>query len=336
MRHVLYAIVLSCAASAVAAGNVGLRLLDVEMPHHAGTAGVSIWYPNGGGGEPLLFGDNPVFYGVDAAIDARVPQGSYPVVLFSHGMGGTVRAQAWLGAALAQRGAIVISVTHANSTWGDFDMSEGAKHWTRVADMSAALDAVIVDPEFADHVDMTRVMASGFSFGGWTALSMGGLSGNHGGLVEACRTYANMNACDILLSEDVRIQDIDSQVWNADYSDPRITQVAAIDPGFVWGLEPEDTERLVSNVLMIAMGGEGDRMQAVDFDASGLSALLPSAKIERYEPAFHFTAMPLCKPAAEEILLEEDDDAVCTDPPGANREAVHAAIVDAIARSLGI
>lgn len=336
MRQVIYAITLGCAASAAVADPTGLRMLEIYMPRHDQTATVSVWYPDGGGGEPLLYGDNPVFHGVDAALDATVEVGSYPVVLFSHGMGGTVRAQAWLGSALAQRGAIVASVNHAHTTWGDFDMSEGVKHWTRVEDMSAALDAVIAERDFADHVDLSRVMAAGFSFGGWTALSMGGMSGNHAGLIEACMTYPKMNACDVLLSEAVRLQDIDPDLWNGDYSDPRVTHVAALDPGLVWGLEAEDIQGLVSDVLMIALGGAGDRMQAADFDVSGLSALIPSAQIEHHAPAFHFTAMPLCKPAAEEILMEEGDDAVCTDPSGTDRAAVHAAIVEAMARHLGL
>lgn len=72
MNHLRHAITLSCAASVVAADTVGLRLSDVEMPHHGGKAGVSIWYPGGGGGQPTLYGDNPVFYGVDTAMDAQV------------------------------------------------------------------------------------------------------------------------------------------------------------------------------------------------------------------------------------------------------------------------
>ena len=36
------------------------------------------------------------------------------MVLFSHGMKGTDRAQAWLGAALAKRGAITEMVNHRN------------------------------------------------------------------------------------------------------------------------------------------------------------------------------------------------------------------------------
>ena len=36
----------------------------------------------------------------------------------------------------------------------------------------------------------------------------------------------------------------------------------------------------------------------------------------RFDPSFHFTAMPLCTPAVESILIADNDDLVFTDPAG--------------------
>ena len=337
MKNIVMTFALISTASHVAADPAGFRNVDIEMPHHNAEAGVSIWYPSGDGGDLTIVAENPVFYGVEAAIDADIQTGAHPVVLFSHGMGGTTRAQAWLASGLAARGAIVVSVNHPNSTWGDFDMSKGVNHWTRVADLSVALDAVLADPAFADHIDTSRIMAAGFSYGGWTALSMGGLTGNLSGIVETCTAYIDdMAACDMLLSEGVNMQGIDPTVWNASYADARITHVTAIDPGFVWGLNAANVAGLLPNMHMIGFGGLIDRMSATNFDESGLTDLLPNAHFTQFDPAFHFTAMPLCKPAAEEILMEENDDPVCTDPVGTDRAAVHSAIIDIIAEELDI
>lgn len=337
MKTILTSLCLMATATAAMADPVGLRLTKIEMPHHDSRAGVTIWYPSGGGGDQTIWAENGVFEGVAAAIWAEVAEGTYPLVLFSHGMGGTTRAQAWLGAGLAARGAIVMSVNHANSTWGDFDMAKGVQHWTRVADLSAGLDALLADPDFAGRIDTSRIMAAGFSYGGWTALSMGGLRGNHAGIVATCtRQVATMEACDLLLSPEVNIQGYDPAAWNASYADPRITHVTAIDPGFVWGLEAADAADMVPNLLMIGLGGPEDRMSATDFDASGLSAHLQNAQIAHFAPGFHFTAMPACKPAGEAILLAEEDDPVCTDPAGTDRAAVHAEIIDLMAASLGL
>ena len=77
-------------------------------------------------------------------------------------------------------------------------------------------------------------------------------------------------------------------------------------------------------------------MLAVDFDKSGLAALMPKAQINRIVPATHFTAMPVCTPMGAAILAEEKDDPVCTDPVGTDRKAVHAEIIEMIVADLAL
>jgi predicted dienelactone hydrolase len=337
MKTTALALSLSILAGSAAAEGAGLRIAQIHLPHHGAEARVAIWYPRGTGGTPTVYAENPVFRGVEAFVDAEPPDGAFPVVLFSHGMGGTDRAQAWLGAALANRGAIVVMVNHPNSTWGDFDMSEGVRHWTRAADLSRALDVLGEDPDLGLNVDMTRVMAAGFSFGGWTALSLGGVTGNLDGIVAACTTHVEtMDACEMLLSDEVGLPRQDPDLWNASHADPRVTSVVAIDPGFVWGLDQGDVAALVPGALLIGLGDSETQMSATDFTESGLAALVPDARVVQLAPAFHFSAMPLCQPDGSAILEAEQDDPVCTDPTGTDRAAVHAAIIDAIADKLGL
>ena len=118
MKTLAIALVLSSIASAALAEGAGLRIAQIEMPHHAAEARVAIWYPRGAGGSPTVYADNPVFVGVEAFVDAEPAAGAFPVVLFSHGMGGTDGAQAWLGEALAALGAMVVMMNLPNSTWG--------------------------------------------------------------------------------------------------------------------------------------------------------------------------------------------------------------------------
>ena len=337
MKTFTAALALVLSAATAGADPAGLRPTKIDMPHHGHRTGMAIWYPNGGGGDRTIFAENGVFQGIDAAIWAGIAPGKHPVVLFSHGMGGSYRAQSWLAAGLAERGAIVLAVNHPNSTWTDFDMSKGVRHWTRAQDLTTALDAVIADPAFADHLDLSRVMAAGFSFGGWTALSLGGIRGNHAGIVARCRENTDaLEACDMLLSPRVNVQGIDSEIWNADYSDARVRHVVAIDPGLVWGLEAADVAGLVPTTTLIGFGSGADRMLATDFDTSGLATLMPAAHKRNFDPAFHFTAMPLCKPEGAAILEAERDDPVCTDPEGTDRAAIHGAIIDLLAKELGL
>ena len=180
-------------------------------------------------------------------------------------------------------------------------------------------------------------MAAGFFYGEWTALLMGGMTGNHAGINEACTTNIDeMEAYDQLLSEVVNMQGTDPDIRNASYADVRITHVTAIDPGLAWGLTVANVVGLSPNVNMIGFGGPNDRMSATNLDESGLTDLLSGAKMTRFDPSFHFTAMPLCTPAVEAIVIADKDDSVFTDPVGTDRAAVHCEIINIIADELGL
>lgn len=323
-----------CATSTLA-DNVGLTEIEIDAAHHGRSMSAAIWYPTSADNlTPSRVAENPVFVGVDATVDAPVAEGRHPVVLVSHGTGGTYRSLAWLSAGLAERGAIVVAVDHPNGTWSDFDLSKAVFHWTRAQDLSTALDALGQNPKFAAHMDAERVMATGFSFGGWTALSLGGLRANHEGIVKTCTSMPEMSMCEAFMSPRVNLPGIDKNDWNASYADARVTHVAAIDPGFVWGLSSGD----MSNVktTLVSLGTGEDRLLAADFDQSGFRDLVPQASVLAISPANHFTAMPVCQPAGAAILKEEDDDPVCTDPEGTNRYQVHLQIIDRLARDLGL
>lgn len=337
MKMTLMATAALCLAATSAIANpAGYSPFGVDAPHHGRGMMGAIWYPSKGDGRAFDFADSAVFHGVTVVEEATLQEGTHPVVLLSHGMGGNIRSLAWLATDLAEQGAIVVAVNHPNSTWGDFDMALGLQHWTRAQDLSLALDTLLRDPKFSEQVDQTRIMAAGFSYGGWTALSLGGLLGNQAGYIAHCEAQGSASShCADLKHADVRISDVNETDWNASYSDPRITQVTAIDPGLTWGLDPSGIAGLVENVHLIGLGEGRDRHLATDFDSSGLAEMLPNAQIDNIAPALHFTALPLCKLMAEAILIEEQDDPVCTDPVGTNREAVHATIVSGIMADLG-
>jgi hypothetical protein len=163
------------------------------------------------------------------------------------------------------------------------------------------------------------------------------LDGAVAGLVAACTVHVEtMEACDMLLSDEVGLPRQDPALWNASHFDPRVTRVAAIDPGFVWGLDDGDAAALVPDALLIGLGDSETQIMATDFTESGLAALVADARVMRLAPAFHFTAMPLCQPAGAAILEADQDDPVCTDPAGTDRAAVRATIITAIANALGL
>jgi predicted dienelactone hydrolase len=340
MNRLVAAAALSLLAPlAHAADAPGFAELTIKAAHQAKPLDGGVWYPAApGSAAPVAF-EHPIFKGVLAVPDAAVAPGKHPVLVISHGLGGHFRGLAWLAAGLADKGAIVVGVNHPGSTARDFDMARGLQHWTRVQDLQAALTQVLADPKFGPHADPDRIYATGFSYGGWTALSIAGLKGDLAGYARACETAGGRSThCRDIAKAGVDLRRFDAAAWDRSYKDVRIRAVAAIDPGLTYGLTAERAADLTPNVLLIGLGAGTDRLMATDFSAagSGFANTVPAAQVKVIAPAFHFTALPECKPAGAEILAEEHDDPVCTDPPGTDRRAVHAEIVEAIAAAFGL
>lgn len=321
------------AGTEIAAQGVGLVELTIAAPHQDQDMQMAVMFP-AVGQHQTMFAENAVFYGTPVFKDAQPVPGQHPVVLLSHGWGGNYARMAWLSAGLVLRGAIVVAVNHPSSTTFDLDFDNAFNHWTRAEDMSSALDHVLQDPTFAPIIDVSRIYATGFSYGGWTALSLAGVKGNRDGFFDYCEAAGTGSQfCAELAAAGVDITAIDRGRYEASYRDLRISGVAAIDPGLTWDLAPEDVQDVTAPLLLVGLGDGAQRLNATDTSAMGsnFEALVPQASVKIIAPAMHFTALGLCKPAGEAILIEEQDDPVCTDPEGTDRAQALDTIIDALA-----
>jgi len=296
-----------------------------------------IWYPASGAGPIRPLFDSPIFQGVPVQPEAAIQSGRWPLVVLSHGVGGHWRSLTWLGAGLAQLGAVVVGVNHPGSTFGDYEIRRSLNHGSRVSDLKTALDAVLADPIMGPQIDPQRIYAAGFSLGGWTVLSMGGLRGDLNAYATYCAQSGHRHCRDIARAG-IDIAQQDASIWNRSYRDPRVKAVAAIDPALHQGLSAAQASDTVGKVLLIGLGQGTDRLPDTDFSTPGatLTGILPGASIEVMAPAFHFSALPVCKSEGAKLLAEDNDDPVCSDPPGTDRPLLHKRIIQLIGRHFGL
>ena len=184
LANTILAILLAAlAASPAAAATVGERHLvaheasaTLRNASHGDELRITVWYPAAPNAveAPLDIGPpgNPVFTPGSAAPDAPFEDARpRPVILFSHGFGGTARIMAWFGTALARHGFIVIAVDHPGNNGRDpMTLAGAVLNWERPGDLAAALDKAKSDPQIAPHLDLDRLGAAGFSAGGFTTL----------------------------------------------------------------------------------------------------------------------------------------------------------------------
>src|ERR1700681_601330 len=142
--HSVHVYLIALIGSLVVAGNAGAQTLAAEMHreidspsagiragHPAGLR-VTIWRRAAAGSkvEALDIGppDKPVFQAGEAAgPDSAWPdEARHPLVLMSHGFGGTARQMAWLGTSLARGGYVAVAVDHPGNNGMDTMTVEGA------------------------------------------------------------------------------------------------------------------------------------------------------------------------------------------------------------------
>ena len=99
-----------------------------------------------------------------------------PVILLSHGTGGSALDLSWLAEPLAARGHLVAAVTHHGNSIAADDLAPQGFYlwWERARDLTQILERLERDSAFGDRLDLGRVGAAGFSLGGHTVVLLGG------------------------------------------------------------------------------------------------------------------------------------------------------------------
>ncbi len=333
MRQMLLAAALVTMLGTAAAAEpiAGYDRLTVTAAHRPAPLAASIWYPVGTPTYRGLIGDNAVFKGTPAYVGAAVADGRFPLFLLSHGSGGNMDTISWLSSQLALNGAMVLAVNHPGSTSGDSSPRRSVILDERAKDLSAALDTLLADPAFGPHVDLSRIIAIGFSLGGATALNLAGLRFDRQAYADYCAKFRDTAQDCIFLAKGGVDFDHLPDGFAADLRDPRIDAAVAIDPGFTYVANAASVAATTMPVLLINLGNE-TRWKAVNVGAGGsnLVGRLPNARYAVVAPGHHFTFLAECKPAGHDLLIEEADDPVCDDPKGTDRARAHAAIFEAI------
>src|SRR5262249_38497154 len=108
-----------------------------------------------------------------AALAAAPPK--FPLILMSHGTGGTALSLAWFGTTLAAHGYIVAGVNHpGNNAMEPYTVEGFSTWWERARDLSEVIDALLKDSTVRRPIDATPPGDGGFSLGCYTMIEIAG------------------------------------------------------------------------------------------------------------------------------------------------------------------
>lgn len=246
---------------------------------------VTPWYPSDGGGV-VEQADNegesvPVLRGGRIA---DLPE-RFPLIMLSHGSGGSAAQVFWLGHSLAQHGFLVAALDHNGTSEEELGRRAPTLTdffgWERARDVSVALTQLLADPEFSARIDAARIGAAGFSLGATTALWTAGARLDLEKLrrdspppppmiAPAIESLIEFSKTDPVARASVARA-------NNSFRDPRIGSVFALAPPMGAGFGPEGLREVHVPVLIVA--GDADMIAPADGNAKHFAAHLPHARL---------------------------------------------------------
>lgn len=320
MRSILAFIVLAMVAAVgpVSASRAAMKehqagVLRLEVPDSDGPFDVIVWYPTDAQQADWQAGP----FTVKAALDAPIAKhGRFPVVLFSHGSGGTPLGHRELASHLARKGFVVVAPAHLGDTATKPRFSSEAQIlMARPRQAVEALQAALKDERIAAHADPARIGMIGYSAGGYTALALAG-----GRLdAAAASTYCAGAGRDDIGScgpKEDSIPDAIRQVGSAKLPiERRLKALVLMDP---LSLVFDRVSLKEITLPIFLLRPEDDAYLNAPHNALALAKGLSFPPKEVLVPGRHFVFIDPCpKELAEQAPL------VCKDEPPVDRVAVH-------------
>ncbi|WP_428509403.1 alpha/beta hydrolase family protein [Roseateles sp.] len=334
------ACLLCCAMALSAQAQVGLQQRVWTDPTRqawgseaARPVKVTLWYP-AAAGVPVQslpagpFDLEPVAIGAAAADSPR----RLPLLLLSHGTGGSAMAMAWLGHALARQGYLVAAPDHHGNSAaeGSYQLEAFIAWWDRPRDLTVLLDRLLADPVWGPRVDTQRIGVIGFSLGGYTALASLGARLDPQALQRFLEPCLKASSCPLPPEISARFQASDvsralqegsglqASLADAgrDWRDGRIRAGLVLAPVHGRLTSQESLAGIQRPVHLIA--SDADDQAPAALTARLAASSLPAATLHVLSDATHYSFVSPCTAQGQQMAP-----AICADPKGFERRALH-------------
>jgi len=275
---------------------------------------VLVWSPCASNPSELRMGP----YLVQANQDCPVSGRTLPLIVISHGQGGTRLGHHDTATALADAGFLVASFNHPGDTFGDDSLASEVRIFeSRPADVSRVITHMLEQWKDRQLVDAQSIGVSGFSRGGYTALAVAGAEPSRsvsierfcGGswrslLIPICRKLGN------------------EAVALTARADSRVKAVVAADPLNLFAASSLKAVKVPVQLWASELGGDGVELAHTQLIQRSLPKP-PEYHIANGAGHFIFLA-----PCTE--LFRKEARRICEDPSGISREAWHASMNQAV------
>lgn len=317
------------------ATGVGFTAITIQDPVNGGTMPGYVFYPTTHTGGVTWIGP----YELNATRDALPMPGAKPLVVISHGHGGSDLGHHGLAVYLASHGFVAATLQHPFDNYLD-DSGDGQPKVMigRPIQVKATISMLLDKPRWKKLIDPNRIGVAGFSNGGYTSLLLVGAVPKFTRFISYCKAHPrdpNMCGRANQLTAELRKRGLTvNQYFSAMQEqfgrwgtpdDPRIKAAFAMAPlSLIF-----DSSGVASvNRSVFLYYGQDDHVLNPEYNVLHIASLMETlAGIKMIPKAGHYVFLSPCSPQ----LTKEAPD-ICIDPPGVDRAAVHRQIeVDALA-----
>jgi len=304
----LAAAFLACTAFITpAAAAVGFQHLTIQDPGHAPIE-VGVWYPT-----DAVPSDNPIELSLQSvAPDAPVKGDHLPLILISHGHGGSYAGHVDTALALANAGYVVAALTHTGDSWRDD--SHATAMWERPRQLKVLDDYMLDAWPGRARIDASRIGAFGYSAGGFTVLVAAGGEPDLAAVAQHCREHPQFYDCKLAAAAHVTSVQL-PYPW---VHDPRIRAVVSAAPALGFAFSRDGLAKVNEPVQL--WRDADDQILPHPYYAEVVRQNLPHApETHVVAHAGHFDFLAPCSPALAKQVPE-----ICVSEPGFDRTAFHA------------
>ncbi len=297
----------SVAAPAQAPTAVGYQSLSMPDPQGPPVE-VDVWYPTSG-----VAGVRPIGPFLEAvATDGPVAGNRLPLIVISHGNGGSSTSHVDTAMALARAGFVVAALTHTGDNYRDH--SRAIDMANRPRQLKLLVDYVLNAWPEHGRIDPAKIGAFGFSSGGFTVLVAAGGEPNLAAMAAHCRAHPANYDCQ--LTAKTPPAPAAKPVW---IHDVRLKAVVSAAPalGFTFG-----RSGLAGVVAPVQLWRAADDHILPNPDyAEAVRENLPTPPDYHVVPnADHYDFLAPCSEILQKAAPE-----ICSSEPGFDRAAFHSA-----------
>jgi predicted dienelactone hydrolase len=294
--------------AATPAFSAGFERVTVPDPNGAALE-VGIWYPSEAAASSQQLGT----YTQSVAPGAPIAGRNLPLIVMSHGSGGSFEGHYDTAIALAEAGFVVAAVTHTGDNYRD---GSGFTHIeNRPRHIKVLVDYMLAAWPMHDLIDALRIGMFGFSAGGFTALVAVGGVPDMTKVAPYCAAHPDEWAC-----QKAKEYSAHPPVPpDAFVHDARIKAAVIAAPALGFSFSPEGLSKVTAPIQL--WRGDSDELLPHPRHAQNVYDGLPAKPDYRVVPnAGHFAFLAPCTP----MLRQYAPEMICRDPAGFDRTAFHA------------